>query len=485
MSLARQALTGVFWTAAERFGLQAIQLTVVIVLARKLTPEDFGLVAMLMVVFTVSSVLVNGGFTAGLIREPEITEEDKASAFWMNLITSVVMYGVIWAAAPAIARFFEEPRLVELTRFMALNLVFLALTLVQVAELSHRLEFRRLGIANLAAAVLTGVVAVWLAAAGAGVWALAARFVLGSASASIFLWIALPWHPRHWISRRSLRKLFAFGSRLAASGLLDEAFQNVYKVLIGKYFAAATLGFYQQAQTFQRTASQSLAEMLQRVTYPILAKTKDDAARLKRGYRSMIQVSSFVIFPAMVGMALTAEPLLLTLVGEKWRPATPFLQLLCISGALYHLHGINLNVLKVVGRTDLFLKLEVIKKTNICIAIVIGWQFGIWGLLAGQVVSSYVALFINMYYTRRFIDYSIREQLRDILAVLWLSAPMSLVVWAIGSLWQADAPVLLGLMACAGAATYVATALMTDATPFRLVRDLLVPRLAARSGVSA
>ncbi|MHB1224197.1 MAG: lipopolysaccharide biosynthesis protein, partial [Gemmatimonadaceae bacterium] len=413
MSLARQAFSGVLWAAAERFGLQAIQFVVLVILARKLTPEDFGLVAMLMVVFAVSAVLVNGGFTAALIRETEITEEDKATAFWMNVIGAVVIYGVIWISAPAIAGFFEQPRLEALTRFMALSLVFMALTLVQSAELFHRLAFKRLGLINLAASVVTGTVAITAAMLGAGVWALAVKYVLMSACASLFLWLADPWLPRRWISRQSIRKLFSFGSRLAVSGLLNEIYQNVYKVVIGKAFSAPTLGFYTQAQNFQRTASESLVGVLQNVSYPVLSRFKDDPVRLKRGYRTMIQVSSYVIFPAMIGMALAAEPLVLALVGQKWRDTIPFLQLLCVSGALYHLHSINLNVLKVVGRSDLFLRLEVIKKANITVAIIVGMQFGIWGLVIGQVVSSYVALLINMYYTRQFIDYSIPEQVMD------------------------------------------------------------------------
>ena len=255
MSLTQQAFSGILWTAAERFGLQFIQFGVVIVLARLLTPEDFGLVAMLMVIFAVSSVLVNGGFTAALIREPEITEEDKSTAFWMNLIAAVVLYGVIWVAAPAVAAFFEHPELVDLTRFMALNLIFLALTLVQQADLTHKLSFKRLGLVNLAAAVITGGVAVTLASWGLGVWALAVKYVLMATCTSLFLWIANPWVPKQGISRRSVRKLFGFGSKLAASGLLDQAYQNVYKVIIGKFFAAATLGFYTQAQNFQSMAS--------------------------------------------------------------------------------------------------------------------------------------------------------------------------------------------------------------------------------------
>lgn len=477
MSLAQQAFSGIVWTAVERFGQQLIQFLVVILLARLLSPEAFGLVAMVMVVFTISAVLVNGGFTAALIREPEITEEDKATAFWMNLGGALIIYGLLWPLAPTIASFFEQPQLISLTRFMGLYLIFFALSLVQRAELSHRLDFKRLGLVTLGAAAAAGVIAVVLAFFGAGVWALAVKYVLLSAFTSLFLWAVNPWYPKQWISRRSVRKLFGFGSKLALAGLLNEVFQNVYKVVIGKFFAAATLGFYTQAQNFQRLASQSLVGMLQKVTYPVLAKANDDPARLKRGYRTMIQVSSYVIFPAMIGMALTAEPLILTLVGESWRQTIPFLQLLCVSGALYHLHSINLNVLKVVGRSDLFLRLEVIKKVNITVAIVIGLQFGLWGLLIGHVVSSYVALFINMYYTRQFIDYSIPEQLRDIVGVLLFSVPMAVAVWVAGMIVSDMPAVELAAMVVAGAVSYVLVGMLAGAEPLRTIVALIAPRL--------
>lgn len=474
-SLAQEALSGILWTAAEKVGIQFIQFAVLIVLGRVLAPEHFGLVAMLMIVFAVSGVVVEGGYTAALIREPEITEEDKATTFWLNIGGALVMYIAIWFAAPSIARFFEEPELVWLTRVMGLSLVFTAPTLVQQAELIHGLDFRRLGMVGLAAASVAGAIAVTAALMGAGVWALAANYVLVAAFTSLFLFLAKPWRPKQGLSRRSVRKVFGFGSKLAASGLLNQGFTNVYKVVIGKFFAAATLGFYTQAQNFQRVASNGLTGMLQKVTYPLLARANDDPARLKRGYRTIIQVSSYVIFPAMLGLALTAEPLLVTLLGPRWLPAVPFLQILCVSGALYHLHAINLNILKVVGRTDLFLRLEVIKKVNITIAIVIGLQFGIWGLLVGQVIASYVALFINMYYTRTFIDYSMPEQLRDIGSVLWLSAPMVAVVAGLGTL-SPPAPVRLALMVLAGMVTYVVTGALTRAAPLRIVLQLLTNR---------
>ena len=477
MSFADKAFSGVLWAAAERFGVQLIQFGVLVVLARLLTPEDFGLVGMLAVVFAVSSVLVNGGFTEALIREREISEEDKATAFWLNLGAAVVLYGLIWISAPAVAGFFERPELVGLTRFMAVNLLFLALTLVQQAELTHGLAFRKLGLVSVSAAALTGVVAVSLAYAGFGVWALAVNYVLMAMWTSAILWLVHPWRPKFWVRRESLSRLFGFGWKLTASGLLDQIYENIYRVVIGKFFSAATLGFYTQAQTFQRAASQSIVGIFQKVTYPLLARSSDDPARLKRGYRKVIQVSCYVIFPAVVGMGLTARPLVLTMLGEKWLEAVPFLQVLCVSGALYHLHSINLNILKVVGRSDLFLRLEMIKKINTTVAIVVGLQFGIWGLLIGQVISSYVALFINMYFTRSFIDYGIREQLKDIGSVLGQSVPLAVWVLLIVAPFFSEPPgFILAAAVVGGIGTYLVTGLATRCTALQDVFRLFKAR---------
>lgn len=473
MSLAQKAFSGVIWTAAERIGLQLIQFAVVVVLARLLSPADFGVVALLMVVFAVSGVLVNGGFTAALIRESNLTEADKSTAFWLNVFAALALYVIIWIGAPAIASFFGTPQLSGLTRFMALSLIFQALSLVQQADLTHRLAFKQLGLRSIAASLVTGVIAIIAAVLGAGAWALAIQFVLVAAFNALFLWLINPWHPKYLVNRNSFNKLFGFGWKLALSGLINEVYLNIYRMVIGKMFSPVILGYYTQAQSFQSLASKSLVEMLQKVTYPVLAKVNTDPTRLKRGYKTMIRISSYVVFPAMIGMALVSEPLIVTLVGEKWRDSIPFLKLLCISGALYHLHSINLNVLKVLGRSDLFLRLEIIKKVNTTIAVIVGLQFGIWGLLTAQVVSSYVALFINMYYTRRFIDYSITEQLRDVGEILIYSLPMAIVVWLAGMLTPGMITGRLVIMIVSGIVSYLLIGILTGAEPIRIAGNVL------------
>jgi O-antigen/teichoic acid export membrane protein len=322
-----------------------------------------------------------------------------------------------------------------------------------------------------------GLVAISLAYLDYGVWALAVKYVLSTLITTMALWVMNPWRPTHFIVPESFKRLFGFGSKLFVSGLLNTVFNNIYKVVIGKVFSASILGYYTQAQLYVKQVTQGAVGTLQKVTYPILSKTKGDEQRLKQAYRKIILASSFVIFPATIGLALVAEPMILTLVGEKWLPAAPFLQLLCVSGALHHLHSINLNVLKVVGRSDLFLKLEIIKKVNITVAIIIGLQFGIWGLLIAKVISSYIALYINMYYTKSFIDYPQLEQFKDLVPVILHTLPMAGIVFLIIQFVELPQYLILTTGILLGAVTYMATTILFKSEALKHIQTLLGHRM--------
>lgn len=473
MSLGQKTLSGFIWTLSSNLGSKVITLILGIILARLLDPEDFGLVAMLYIFFEVSNVIVNSGFSQALIREDTFTEEDKSTAFSINLILAVSLYLILWFGAPWIARFYENSQLVDLTRVMGLTIIIQGLTVVQRADLVHHLRFKLVSLISIISGLIAGIVSVILAFQGFGVWSLAANYVLVTLGFSIIIYAKNPWFPKYFIIRESFQRLFGFGSKLFLSGLLDTFYRNVYKLIIGKFFSASVLGFYTQAQIYVQQLTQGTISTLQSVTYPILSKTKNDPERLKLAYRKIILASSYILFPLTIGLGLVAEPLILTLVGEKWRQSVPFLQLLCLSGALYHLHSINLNILKVMGRSDLFLKLEVIKKVNITIAIVIGLSFGIWGLLIAQVISSYVALLINMYYTRKFIDYSYLEQFKDLLPVLIQSLPMFCGVFLFLHYTALPSFISLGGAVLLGAILYLGTTISVRSFALKQIVDLL------------
>src|SRR5690625_2158795 len=425
-SLKSQASKGVIWTAAERFGQQLIQAVIFVILARLLTPEDFGLIAMLMIFFAVSQSLIDSGMGQALIRLKEITDEDRSTVFWFNLLLSLVFYGLLYLGAPAIASFYDRPELVDLTRVMGLAVIFFGIAIVQRSEMTQQLEFKKQAFAQIPAVTIAGITSVTLAYLGYGVWALAVQYLLLALVSSLILWIQQPAKIHFAFYKESFKNLFGFGYKLLLSGLLNTVFSNISRLVIGKFFAAATLGFYTQAQNVRKLASQNLISVIQKVTYPLLSKTADDPKRMKRGYRQDIQASTFIIFPGMVLLFIFADPLMVYVLGPQWQPAAPFLKIICLYGILYHLHAINVNVLNVMGRSDLFLILEIIKKAYTTNVIIVGLQFGIWGLLIGQVISFYLSLFINSYYTARFIDYSIAAQAKDVVEVMYLFVPMAL-----------------------------------------------------------
>ncbi|PKD44657.1 lipopolysaccharide biosynthesis protein [Rhodohalobacter barkolensis] len=443
MSLKVEASKGVLWVAVERFGQQILQAVIFIILARLLTPEDFGLVAMLIIFFAISKSFIDSGMGQALIREKEITDQDRSTVFWFNLLLSFLFYGLLYISAPWIASFYERPELIELTRVMGLSIIFFGVAIVQRSEMTQQLEFKKQAFAQVPAVFIAGIVSISMAYIGFGVWSLVAQYLLFAFFSSVALWILQPAKILFSFNKESFDRLFSFGYKLLLSGLLATTYQHIYKLVIGKFFPASILGFYTQAKEMQQIVSQNLTSVIQKVSYPLLSKIADDKKRIKEGYRKVVQSTSFIIFPSMLILIFFAEPIMEYVLGVQWIPAAPFLQILCISGALYHLHAINLNVLKVFGRSDLFLKLEIIKKVNITLAILIGLQFGIYGLLIGQVISSYVALFINTWYTAKFLDYSISEQSVDVLKVLGLSVPMTVIVVSLTIIYPIHSLIML------------------------------------------
>ena len=476
MSLSQQALGGVLWASVERIGGKVIQFFTTIILARILVPEDFGIVAMLSIFLGISLILVDSGFSQALIREDQLSEEDKATTFYVNLFTALVLSVLLWIGAPYISAFFDEVILVNLTRFMSLIPIFYSITIIQRAYYIHKINFRTQAIINLIASFLSGISSVILAWKGFGVWAIAAQQVLMVFVTSFLFWGVNPWFPKGFINTDSFKKLFRFGSNLMLAGLINLIFIEIYKVIIGRLYTTQLLGFYAQAENIKNVVSKNLTDIMVRVTYPTLSKVKDDINRLKDGYRKILGVISIIIFPAMIGMILVAEPMIVTLIGEKWLDAVPILKLLAISGMINHLHAVNLNILKVVNRSDLILKVTIIKRFGIAIAIVIGLYFGFWGLIIAQVVSQFLTLFVNLYYTSILINYSKMDQFLDVFPLVLYCIPMIGVVLGLDLIVYSSELIQLIVLVLAGIITYLATCILIKPKPFKELIYILRPK---------
>ncbi|MCB9284872.1 MAG: lipopolysaccharide biosynthesis protein [Lewinellaceae bacterium] len=475
-TLGEQSLSGILWVFIDKLGSSSINFLITIVLARLLLPADFGLVAMVMIFFELSSVFVESGFSTALIREKEISEIDKSTTFLFNLVTAVILYVGLFFCAPLISNFFDQPLLTWIVRVMGLNLIIESVSIIQRSTLTQQIDFKTQTKARFVAVLLSGVVGIGMAVAGFGVWALVVRIGVMSLMETASLWRLNPWKPSLKFSKASFRKLFGFGSKILSAAVLDKFFSHIYKVVIGKFFAAASLGFYTQAGNFTNMVINTLFRTIQRVTYPVLAKLQDDLGKLKDTYRKILKLSSFVIFPAMMLLGVLAEPLIILLVGEKWLESVPFLQLLCLSGATYHLTTVNLNMLLVLGRSDLSLKLEVIKKIIIAIAIVIGLRYGIFGLVVGEVISTYINMLINVYYSKKLLDYSLAQQLRDIFPTILISLLMGALVFFTTTLPYGYALFHASLGIIVGGLAYLGLHLLTKTEEMNMIRRLIIPK---------
>lgn len=447
-SLKDRSITAFFWVLVDKIGGSVANFVVTVILARLLLPEDFGLVAMVMVFFEISSSFIQSGFGFALVREKEISEIDKSTTFIFNLVMACIFYTTLYFAAPAIGLFFNQETLTGIVRFMGLNLIIGSFSIVQIAVLSQKIDFKTQTLVRLLAVVISGGCAVTMALRDFGVWSLVARLGLMELVSATLLWVINPWKPALRFSTRSFRKLFGFGSKILAEAVIDKFFRNMLQLLMGKFYSGVALGFFAQANNFCNMAATNFVQVIQKVTYPVLAKLKDDHLKLKEGYRRIISMSTFGIVPVMVLMGVLAEPLILTLIGEKWLDSVLFLQLLCAAGAVYHFNSINLDMLLVLGRVDLSLKLEAIKKVITAVAIIIGMQFGIYGMVAGQVASVFIALFINTWYSDKLLGYSLAEQSKDVTA----SVVFSLLAGAVVLLMQQnmDAPGIYHLLLGSG-----------------------------------
>ncbi|MDQ0428866.1 O-antigen/teichoic acid export membrane protein [Planomicrobium stackebrandtii] len=478
-SLKKKTISGLLWSFGDMIGNQGIQFIIQIILARLLVPEDFGIIGMILVFVALSNSLVDSGFTQALIRDQKADQTDYSTVFYFNLAVSVIIYGLLFLSAPLISNFFEQDQLTAIVRVLALGVVINAFSIIPRAMFTKEVDFKVQAKVNMAASVLSGIVAVAMALLGFGVWSLVVRMLALNGIQAVLLVFYRRWLPSLVFSTASFKRLFGFGWKLLVSGLIDTAYNNIYYLIIGKQYSATSLGYYTNASKFSDVATQTLTATIQRVTYPVLSGIQDQEERLKQSFKKVIKLSGFLIFPVMVGVAAVADPLIYLIFGEKWMTMVPYFQLLCIAGMLYPIHALNLNILQVKGRSDLFLYLEIIKTIvpTVLILIVIWMDWGITILVVTIVLDSYISLFINIYFSGREISYGVREQIVDLLPIYAISMGMGLVVYGIEKLLPFPELLTLLLQIAVGAAIYIAICRLLKIKEFDTVYDLLVPML--------
>ncbi|MCH2556036.1 MAG: lipopolysaccharide biosynthesis protein [Alcanivorax sp.] len=421
------------WNFLEQLARRGMGIIITIILAKLLTPEDFGLISMMAIFLALGQSLMDSGFTQALIRKKNAKEEDYNTAFYSNIGLGVVSYALLYICAPAISAFYNEPNLEILIRVSSIAILINSFQVVQIADLSRKLDFKTQLKATFPAVLLSGVIAVLLAKEGFGVWALVIQMLMAALFQTLFLWILNKWLPGLSFSFTSLKEMYSFGYKLFLSGALETVFKNIYVVIIAKVFSAHTAGLYFFAERMKELITGQIINSIQKVSYPALSKQQDDLVKLKSDYRKVIRVTVFAYFPSVAILAALAKPLYTLMLPEKWHHAHFYFQLLCIAALLLPLHSINLNILRVLGRSDLLLGLQIFKKALLALTLWIGIRFGILGVLWAQIINSVISYYPNKYYSEKLIDYTLMEQWRDIKLPFSLSLFLGLLVFYIGS----------------------------------------------------
>lgn len=475
-SLKDKTVKGVAWSGIDNVSQMGVSFVVGIVLANLLSPDDYGLLGLITIVTAICTTLVNGGFTTALIRKIDITDDDYNTVFITNLGISVLLYAIIYFCSPFIADFFHREELISLTRVSSIGLIIGAFSLVQSARLTKRIDFKSQTKITLIASVASGVIGIVMALLDFGVWALVAQTLSNQALRTILLWVVNKWIPRLRFSRESFHNLFGFGWKMMLSGLLDTVWKELYQVVVGRFYSAATLGQYTRAEQFSKLFSSNLTNVIQRVTYPVLSNIQDDKKRMVSAYRKMITTTMFFTTISMFFLGAISEPLLYCLIGAKWHEAATYLPLICISGSTYPLHAMNLNMLQVQGRSDLFLGLEIIKKIIALGPLFIGAFIGIMPMLYTNILIAIIAYFLNSYYSGKLIGYSSWMQLKDVAPSYGVATLIALSVFFLKYLPISNW-IILPIQLIIGTIVFLSLSHLFKMQEYKELKGILVPYL--------
>mgnify|MGYP000293964859 CR=1 FL=1 len=430
-NLKSKTILGIFWSSIERFSLGTVQFVINLIMARLLLPSDYGMIGMLAIFLQISQAFVDSGFTNALIQRKDRTEIDFSTAFYFNVVIAFVFYIILFISAPWIAHFYNMPELITITRIISLGLIINSLSAVHKVKLTINVDFKTQSKASLTAIILSGSFGIWMAYRGWGVWALVFQSLFNSLLLTVLYFYLVHWKPLMIFSRKSFNNLFSFGSKLLFAGMINTVYRNLYTIVIGRKFSAVELGYYTRADQFAVYPSANLNGTISRVMYPILSSIQNDNVRLAKAYRMYIQYSSYLIFPLMVMLAALARPMIELLLTDKWSGVIILLQILCFDWMFDHLSLINLNLLYVKGRSDLALKLEIVKKIIATSILFASIPFGLIGMCWGRVLYSLIAAYLNANYTNELIGISFIDQMKDIFPYLFLALSMGGIVYGI------------------------------------------------------
>ena len=429
MSLTSKSLFATIWTLIDVFFNKAIYFIATLILARLLGPKDFGIISMIMVFFTIGTTLIDSGLSISIIRTNSISQKEYSTIFYLNLGLSFLAYVIIFLSAPLISNFYNQEILIQLIRVYCLGFIITSLRMVHQSILIKEMDFKKITLLNIPGNFIGLCVGVFLAINNYGVWSIVGLFLSTQITATITYWIFYNWRPSIVFSTDCMKTHWKFGYKLMISAQINTIFENIYNILIGKFYSVQTLGYYERAYTLNNYPISILSLIISKVSLPLFSQILDDKEKLGEVYKKILLMAFYITAPIMLGALVLAKPLFELVLGKQWLQAVPLFQILCLSYMLYPIHSLNINILTAFGKSSLFLKLEIYKKIVLVILVVIGVNFGIYGLVWSSVLSSIISLFINTYYSGHLISYTIINQLKDLLPTLIMSMIMASITY--------------------------------------------------------
>jgi O-antigen/teichoic acid export membrane protein len=474
MSLKKQTFYGVFWMFADTILLKGISFFAVLILARILGPKDFGLIGMISIFIAIGTSLIDSGLSSSIIRTENANESDYSTIFYLNIGVSCIIYLIIFFAAPVVAYFFDQEILTQILRLYCLSFFMAAMSSIHLAILEKEMQFKKIMFSNIPSSIVSFIIGIGLGYLGYGVWSIVWMYLTSQIIRSIFLWHFTKWRPKYIFSIERMKHHYKFGYKLLVSGLLDTGFKNIYFVLIGKYFSVQTLGYFERASTLNDYPVNSITGIINKVTFPLLSKIKSEKEKISSLYKQMLQLTFFVTTPAILGAAAISKPLFILILGKQWLDAVPLFNIICLASIFYPIHSFNISVFKVYGRSDLFLKLEIIKKIVTVICIICAFYFGIKGLVWSMVFSSFFSLLINTHYSGNMINYSTKSQFFDLLPTLMTSGFIYFVMlFFVKLLYMASLYIQIIIPVLAGLFLYIFINIISRSKNILLTKNLI------------
>lgn len=421
-------LNGLLWKLIERGGSQGVQFIIQLFLARLLSPEDFGIIAIVLIFINITSGTIQYGVSTALIQRKSVDSIAYSSMLIINLVIAILIIIILFLIAPILSYVYGYKQIIPLLRTLSLVVLPGSIYSILLAKTSRELDFKKVFISSVIASTLSGIISIFFALNGYGVWSLVIFQLLNQLICTIILWLLISWRPDLKFSYSVVKDLFSFGWKILLSSIIDISYREIRSLIIGKKYSISMLGYYNRGQQFPQLIIGNINASIQAVMLPVLSNKQDEPSRMKEMMRRSIITSSFFIFPLMIGLAVIAEPLIALLLTEKWIPAVPFLQIFCVSFALWPIHTANLQAINAMGRSDIYLKLEIVKKVVGMFILVITLFMGIYALVLGEVLAGIISSFINAYPNKNLLNYGYLEQLKDVLPSLCLSAVMGFII---------------------------------------------------------